>query len=157
MAAGEDEAEAVVLERLFVVRLAVALTCVELLGDPAERRVEAGAPAQAVDRLEAAGGDQLGARMVGHAVPGPALDRGRERVVHRLLGQVEIAEQADEGGQHAARLGAVDGVHHLPRPAARAVAQPNTMTGRTSTLPSRAEGILAATWMASFRSLASMR
>jgi hypothetical protein len=33
----------------------------------------------------------------------------------------------------------------------------NSLTGRTSTLPSRAGGIFAATWMASFRSRASIR
>jgi len=33
----------------------------------------------------------------------------------------------------------------------------SSRTGRTSTLPSRAGGIFAATWMASFRSRASIR
>jgi len=33
----------------------------------------------------------------------------------------------------------------------------NSRIGRTSTLPRRADGIRAATWMASFRSRASMR
>ena len=64
--------------------------------------------------LEAAGGDEPGARVRGNAVARPLLDRGRERVVHRLLGEIEIAEQADQGGEHAARLGAVDGVHRRP-------------------------------------------
>ena len=33
----------------------------------------------------------------------------------------------------------------------------NSLIGRTSTLPSRADGIFDATWIASFRSRASMR
>src|SRR2546422_2721136 len=31
----------------------------------------------------------------------------------RSLGELEVAEQADQGGEDAARVGAVDGVHHL--------------------------------------------
>ena len=51
--------------------------------------------------------------LVGHAVARPLLDGGGERVVQRLLGEIEIAEQADQRGEDAARLGAIDGVHHL--------------------------------------------
>ena len=40
---------------------------------------------------------------------------------------------------------------------ARQLAGSSSRTGRTSTLPSRAGGILAATWIASFKSLASIR
>ena len=46
--------------------------------------------------------------LAGHAVARPLLERGRERVVQRLLGEVEVAEQADQRGEHAARLGAID-------------------------------------------------
>ena len=31
-------------------------------------------------------------------------------LVHRLLGEIEIAEQTDQGREDAARIGAVDGV-----------------------------------------------
>ena len=63
-----------------------------------------------VDRLEAAGRDEPGARIGGHAVARPLLERGGEGVVQRLLGEVEVAEQADQGGEDAARVGAVDRV-----------------------------------------------
>ena len=82
-------------------------------GELDERRVEPGAPAHAVDRLEAPGRDEPRARIRGHAVARPALDGRGERVVQRLLGEVEVAEQADQRGEDAARLGAVDGVEHL--------------------------------------------
>ncbi len=36
-------------------------------------------------------------------------------VVQRLLGEVEVAEEADQRGEDAARLGPVDRVHRLPR------------------------------------------
>ena len=83
------------------------------LGQRGQRGVEAGPAAQRVDRLEAAGGDQPGPRVGRHAVARPLLDRRGEGVVQRLLGEVEVAEQADERGEHAARFGAVDGVHLL--------------------------------------------
>ena len=38
-----------------------------------------------------------------------------EGVVQRLLGEVEVAEQAEQGGEDAARVGAVDVVHQLER------------------------------------------
>ena len=48
----------------------------------------------------------------------PLLHRRHERVVQRLLGQIEIAEEADEGREHAARFRAVyriDLVAHVSR------------------------------------------
>src|SRR5437762_3693744 len=38
---------------------------------------------------------------------------GGERFVQGFLGELEIAEQADERGQHAARFGSVDRVHEV--------------------------------------------
>ena len=43
--------------------------------------------------------DQPGARVPRDAGTGPLLDRGRECVVQRLLGEIEIAEEADQRGQ----------------------------------------------------------
>src|SRR5215467_8652690 len=40
------------------------------------------------------------------------LERGAKRVVQRLLGEVEVAEQADERCEDPAGLGAVDPVDH---------------------------------------------
>ena len=84
--------------------------------------------------------------------------------MQRLLGEVEIAEEADERREHAARLGAVDALDRLAgardvlaSSTRRSAAQENSMIGRTSMLPVFAEGILAAIWIASFRSFASSR
>ena len=51
------------------------------------------------------------------------LRRGREGVVERLLGEIEIAKQPDEGGEYAPRVRTVDGIHRLPH-AIRRVAGP---------------------------------
>jgi serine/threonine protein kinase len=84
----------------------------------------------------------------GRDIP-PALGRLIMRCVekaqetHRLL---EIAHrQVDENLSRVRRR------HDAPRYGT------SSLTGRTSTLPSRAGGIFAATWIASFRSRASIR
>ena len=92
--------------------------------------IEARAPADAVDRLEAAGRHEPGPRIGGHAVARPLLERGAEGVVQRLLGEVEVAEQADQRGEDAARLGAVDGVRRRARVCGLIVARRWTPRGR---------------------------
>ena len=87
-------------------------------------------------------------------LPRPAGQRRREGVLERLLGEIEIAEETDQGGQDPARLAPVELADQLGN---RNRYVSNSTTGRTSIVPSRAEGIREATWMASFRSLASMR
>ena len=74
--------------------------------------------------------------------------------MQRLLGQIEIADEANERGQDTARVRAVE---RLDLAGDRRLAQLNTSIGRTSTDPLRAEGIRDATWSASFRSRASIR
>jgi hypothetical protein len=133
MAAREDQAQPVVGDPVVVRFLRLGRRHLEPLRQHAERRVEAGAATQAVDRLEPARRDQPGARLVRHAVARPAFQRGRERVVHRLLGEVEVAEQADQGGEDAARVGAVEGVYHLAQPVGRVLAHQGSAAtaGRT--------------------------
>ena len=85
----------------------------------------------------------------------PPLDGRRERIVERLLGKLEVAEEADEGGEHAARVGAVDLVHEVAQragPCALWFLQSSHLycwlkstTGLTSMLPRRADGIFDAT------------
>jgi hypothetical protein len=40
--------------------------------------------------------------VVGHAVARPALGGDRERLLGGLLGEVEVAEEADQGGEDVA-------------------------------------------------------
>jgi len=108
MTAREDQPQPVVFHTIIVQvgggRHAVA----QALGDGHERSIEPGAPPQLVDRLEAARRDQPRARIAGHALGRPALHRRREGFLQRLLGEIEIAEQADQRREDPARLGAVD-------------------------------------------------
>jgi hypothetical protein len=45
-----------------------------------------------------------------HAVAGPALGRDCERLLSGLLGEVEVAEEADQVGEDAVPLLAEDGL-----------------------------------------------
>ena len=117
MAAGEDQAQAVVLDRLGLRRL--------LGGDRLDlavvERVVARAPPDAVDRLEAPGGDEPCARIVRNAFGGPLLERGAEGVMQRFFRDLEIAEQAHECGENAPRFGAVERLDRLADRVAHAV------------------------------------
>src|SRR5690606_38024340 len=110
VAAGEDEPEAVVGHGV-VVRLRVVVrerdVCVSLR-QCRLRRVEPRVAAQLVDGLESSRRNEPRASIGGDPVSGPLLERGGKSVVQRLLGEVEITEEADERREYAARVGAVD-------------------------------------------------
>ena len=59
---------------------------------------------QPVDRLVAADIDQPGARICRDAFARPLNERRGESILHSVFGEFEIAEQADQRGQHAATL-----------------------------------------------------
>ena len=88
-----------------------------------------------------------------NACAGPALERCRERVLHRVLGELEVAEDADQGREDTAPLVPEDALE-LVYPATSAVC---STTGRTSIEPNRADGIRAAHWIASSIVSASIR
>ena len=78
----------------------------------------------------------------------PALGGDREGLLRGFLGEVEVAEEADQRSEDAAPLVPEDGVE---------LAQRST-TGRTSTAPPRrAAGMRDATSIAASRSSASNR
>ena len=80
----------------------------------------------------------------------PPHQRRRERVLHRLLRQVEVAERADEDADGPAEPCAVDlgdAVGDLV--AAHVSRGGNGISGRTSMEPNRASGIRAAASRAS--------
>ena len=104
MAAGEHQLQALVrkLERVDVVLN--GLPRLEQAGLVGERAVAA----DAIDRAIARGRDQPRARIVGGAVAWPALGGDRERLLRGFLGEVEVAEEADQGGEDTAPLFAED-------------------------------------------------
>ncbi len=100
VAAGEDELEPLVRDRRLVHVVLHGFRHVEQarLGD--ERAVAA----DAVDRAVACRRHQPGARVGGRPVARPALGCDGERLLGGFLGEVEVAEEADQAGEHAAPL-----------------------------------------------------
>jgi hypothetical protein len=142
VAAGEDELEPLVRKGGLVHRVLHRLRHLEQAGLRGQRAVAA----DAVDRAVAGRRHQPGAGVGGRAVARPALGGDREGLLRGLLGEVEVAEEADQRGEDAPPLvaeGPVEGRYH-------------SATGRTSMAPPmRAAGIRAASSIAASRSSAS--
>jgi hypothetical protein len=144
MAAGEDELQALVGDRGLVHLVLHRLGHFEQARLGQQRAL---AP-QPVDRAVARGRRQPRAGVARGAVARPALGGGGEGLLSGLLGEVEIAEEADQGREHAAPLVA-EGL--LDQGA-------GSTSGRTSTQPPRrVAGIRAAKPSAASRSSASSR
>jgi hypothetical protein len=71
--------------------------------------------ADAVDRAVARGGREPGAGVVGDPVAGPALGGSGERVLGGFLGELEVAEEADQRREDASPLVAEDVREEGPR------------------------------------------
>ena len=111
------------------------------------RRMRSMARLRAVVTIQAPG-------LRGSAVPRPALERGRERVLHGVLGELEVAEDADEDRDCTAPLLAedlVDGRGRRRPPGQRSI------TGRISIDPYSAAGTIEAIRIASSRSGSRVR
>jgi hypothetical protein len=132
MAAGEDEREPLVGDRAHLVLL------VGELGEPGEELrlpLEGAVAADPVDRAVPCRRDDPRTGVPRRAVPRPALERRRERVLYGVLGEVEVAEDADEDR---------DGTSPLLAEDRRDVGYSRSTTGRTSIEPYSAAGIFAA-------------
>ena len=104
MAAREDELEPLVGDRRLVHVVLHGFRHVEQAGLRRERAIAA----DAVDRTVARGGHEPRARVGGRPVARPALGGDRERLLGGFLGEVEVAEEADQAGEDAAPLVAED-------------------------------------------------
>ena len=102
MTAREDQPQPVILDALIVPHGSLRDVGLEPLGDPRQRLVESRPPAHAIDGLETPRRHQPRPRVRRHAVPWPLLHGRSKGILQRLLGQVEVAEQADQGGEDPA-------------------------------------------------------
>ena len=99
VAAGEQEGEPVVGGRYAVISLAR-----RGLGEQLGRPLASASGAEQVHGVALSGGGQPGARPVRRTVAAPARQCLDDRALHRLLGDVEVAEAAVQGGHQPARL-----------------------------------------------------
>jgi hypothetical protein len=112
MAARKDQAQAIFLD-MFVFPAGQIRSAMEALGNILERCIETGAPPHTIDCFEAAGRDEPCPWIGGQAIARPLFYCGRKGIVQRLLGKLEVAEQADQGSKDAARIGAIDRIDNL--------------------------------------------
>src|SRR5947209_15526626 len=113
MAASEDEAQPVVLNTFMVPRRRVSAIGGESCLNIVWQRFKSSTPADCVDRLEAAGRYKPSPRIGGHTIARPLLQSCIERIVQRLLGDIEVAEEAGSRGEARASLRTVDAVHRV--------------------------------------------
>jgi len=73
-----------------------------------EEFLAASLAAEAVDRSIAGSGRDPAARVGRQAVARPCAQRDRKRLLDRILGEVDVAEGADQGGDRSAGLLAED-------------------------------------------------
>ena len=166
MAAREDQPESVVGDGHLVVRHVRAAASgldrgkVRLDGGLARELVrlvpEPPAAAQSIDRPVACGRRDPGARVVRYAAGRPHLERRDERLLDGLLGEIEVAEDANERRDRPARFLAEQAVDDLAGGGRRRQSATTasagacddallkSQTGRTSIEPYFAPGIIAA-------------
>jgi hypothetical protein len=77
------------------------------------RRIESCPSAQSIDGFESGRRNQPRSRVAGYSTPRPEAQRRRKGFVHRLLGKIKIAEQADQSGQDSSRIHAIKGVEQF--------------------------------------------
>ena len=171
--AGEDQPQPIVDDHALVVhgRLLGLGEQARQLGQPFGAVGHRPGPPQAVDRPPARGGGEPRPRVGRDPVAPPDRDRGLERVLHGVLGQLEVTDLPDQRGQHARALlteRALDGgrdrigLHaslptsssdtSTPASRARSSHSADDTTGRTSIVLQRAIGSRAACLSASSRS-----
>jgi hypothetical protein len=104
MAAREDQLEPLIGDRRLVHFVLNCLRHIEQAGLRGQRPIAA----DVVDCAVARGRHEPGARIRGRSLSRPALGRDRERLLGGFLGEVEVAEEADQGGEDTAPLFAED-------------------------------------------------
>src|SRR5437763_2826613 len=153
MAAGKDQLEALVLDRRIVVELVHRrLRNLEQSGLLSQRPL----PPDAVNGPVTGTREQPGAWVIGNAIARPPFGGHRERLLSGLLGEVEVAEETDQRGEHPAPLLAEDLLQRRYRSTSERTSEGCSTTGRTSMAPpSRTAGIREASSIASSRLSAS--
>jgi hypothetical protein len=91
MAAGEDQSQPVVLDALIAPLRRITRCGVGALRESGQRCIEPRAPPHGVDGLETPSRNEPRSRIVGHAFLWPLIERSRESIVQRLLGEIEVA------------------------------------------------------------------
>jgi hypothetical protein len=110
VAGDEDEAQQVVADLIVEPGIQVRglVPVLQLVAELPLLAVVQRAAAQRVDRAMLRRGHEPGTGPLGHSGPGPALQRGHERILRQVLRQPDIAHDAGEGGDEPGGLDSPD-------------------------------------------------
>src|SRR5262245_17978433 len=116
MATDEDQAQLIVRDRVVIQRCKIRALYLALLAEFFDHRLEAGATSYLIDGFESSCGNQPGTGIMRNTITRPGFQRSTKRFVQRLFGKIKITEEADQRGQDAARISAVNSLNCLPNP-----------------------------------------
>src|SRR5271168_842303 len=114
MAAGKNQAQPIILKALrFIGAFRRTRLGFEVSHQLFLRSIKSRPSPQSINGFESRGRNQPGSRVAGHSTFRPRAQRSSKGFVHRLLGQIEITEEADQSRQDSSRIHAIKGVEQF--------------------------------------------
>src|SRR5580693_9792431 len=77
------------------------------------RRIKSCSSTQSINGFESGRRNQPGPRVAGYSTARPQAQRSRKGLVHRLLGQIKITEQANQSCEDSSRIHTIKGVEQF--------------------------------------------
>src|SRR6266436_1855929 len=119
MTAGKDQAQPIIFKAIIL----KALLCIgtfrrtplrfEISHELVLSRIKSCPSTQSINGFESGGRNEPGPRFIRYAGLGPHVQSGGKGLVHRLLGEIKITEQADQSCQDSSRIHAIKGVEQF--------------------------------------------
>src|ERR1700723_1017114 len=116
MTAGKNQAQPIILQAvLFIFIGAFRRTPLrfEIAHELVLGRIKSCPSKQSINGFESGRRNQPWSRVAGYSTARPQTQRSRKGFVHRLLGKIEITEQADQSCQDSSRIDAIKGVEQF--------------------------------------------
>src|SRR5580700_9893767 len=116
MTAGKDQAQPIILKAivlkavLFIGAFRRTPWRFEISHELVLRRIKSCPSTQSINGFESGRRNQPWSRVAGYSTARPRAQRSRKGFVHRLLGKIKIAKQADQSCQDSSRIHAIKGV-----------------------------------------------
>src|ERR1700688_4432737 len=116
MTAGKNQAQPVVFKTIFFTLIGPfrrTRSRFEMMREFVLRCIKSCPATQSINGFESGRRNQPWPRVAGYSTRRPQAQRSRKGFVHRLLGKIKIAEQADQGCQDSSRIHAIQGVEQF--------------------------------------------
>src|SRR5215470_13807654 len=111
MTAGKNQAEPIILNAvLFIGPFRRTRLRFEISHELVLRRIKSRPSTQSINGFESGRRNQPWSRVGGYSTARPQAQSNGKGLVHRLLGKIKIADQADKSCQDSSRIHAIKGV-----------------------------------------------